>query len=264
MPDLLFSCRPVLWRRLLGGGGAALLLWLLFGLGGVTTRPAVAQAAFACVNVTEIPQPECHALVTLYNSTNGPAWVVKSGWLATNTPCTWVGVTCTGNHVTMLLLPDNGLNGSLPPELGALIYLRVLDLAENPPMTAALQSDAPTLPADLQPALATADRLNTVALTGAMHHLEQQVQARAILSNTRRAPDNNPITAAASLLPVDLTYRRTLTESSTYLRNQMILDFGFSILDSVAARAEIQNPKSKIQNPRASRLTILTPSTLTT
>lgn len=220
MPRLSLSCRPVLWRLLIGCARAALLLLLLFSLGGATTRPTVAQSAFACANVTEIPQPECRALVTLYNSTNGPTWVVKSGWLATTTPCTWYGVTCTGNHVTMLLLPDNGLVGSLPPDLGALIYLRVLDLAENQPALT-VQSDAPGLPADLQPALATMQRLNAINLAGARQAEEQRVDARAIISTTRTLPGAGPITAAD--LPVTLAPSRTLTESSTYLRNQLAI-----------------------------------------
>ena len=274
MPRLLLPCRPVLWRLLLCGGGAIVLLLLFFSADGATTRPAVAQSAFSCANVTEIPQPECQALVTFYNSTNGPTWVVKSGWLATNTPCTWYGVTCTGNHVTMLMLPDNGLNGGLPPELGALIYLRVLDLAENPPAAMALQRDAPALSADLQPALTTAERLSAISLASAIDHTAQQVEARAIVSNTRPALDNNPLTAAATDQPVDLYSRRTLTESSTYLRNQQtILDpvrtsFSFGIVDSVADNPAIQNLSwqeqklvlagSKIQNPTVDGVNRLT------
>jgi len=264
MPRLLLPCRPVLWRLLLCGGGAVVLLLLLFSADGATTRPAVAQSAFSCANVTEIPQPECQALVTFYNSTNGLTWVVKNGWLATNTPCTWVGVTCAGNHVTMLMLPDNGLNGGLPPELGALIYLRVLDLAENPPAAMALQTGAPALSADLQSALTTGERLSAISLAGAIDHTAQQVEARAIVSTTRPALDNNPITAAATDRPVDLYSRRTLTESSTYLRNQQTIfdpvrtSFRFEIVDSVANHPTIQDPKAKIQNPTADGVNRLT------
>lgn len=262
MPRLLLPCRPVLWRLLIGCASVALLLLLVFSLSGATTRTAVAQSAFACANVAEIPQPECQALVALYNSTNGSAWVVKSGWLTSNTPCSWYGVTCNGNHVTMLLLPDNGLNGPLPPELGALIYLRVLDLAENPPLTGLLQTDTTALPADLQPALATAERLSEIALTGAIRHTAQQVTARAILSTTHPAPDNDLITAAA--LPVALAPRRTLTESSTYLRHQLAnlapsrADIGYSLVNSVANNPGRQYPIPNAQHQMAEGVNHLT------
>jgi len=51
-----------------------------------TAAPAQAQT-FSCSNVTEIPTAECDELVTLYNSTNGPNWRNKTGWLTTNRPC---------------------------------------------------------------------------------------------------------------------------------------------------------------------------------
>ena len=60
------------------------------------TEPAPAEpaapTAFSCDTVTEIPKTECEALVALYNSTNGPGWTNKAGWLCTNTPCSWYGV----------------------------------------------------------------------------------------------------------------------------------------------------------------------------
>jgi hypothetical protein len=61
-------------------------------------------AAFDCSTVTEIPQIECEALVTLYNSTNGPGWVNRAGWLSNSTPCSWYGVACANGHVSALWL----------------------------------------------------------------------------------------------------------------------------------------------------------------
>jgi hypothetical protein len=71
------------------------------------------------------------ALVALYNSTNGPGWANKSGWLATNTPCSWYGVGCFGGHVDTLNLYTNQLSGTLPPELGDLANLSNLNLNTN-------------------------------------------------------------------------------------------------------------------------------------
>jgi hypothetical protein len=49
---------------------------------------------FECATVTEIPQSECEALVAFYTSADGDNWRNKTGWLQTNTPCSWFGITC--------------------------------------------------------------------------------------------------------------------------------------------------------------------------
>ncbi|MEN8216336.1 MAG: leucine-rich repeat domain-containing protein [Pseudomonadota bacterium] len=84
-----------------------------------------------CSQVTEIPSTECEALVALYNSTNGDNWYDNSGWLETNTPCSWEGVICSGGHVFGLYLYQNRLTGSIPPELGNLSGLEYLYLESN-------------------------------------------------------------------------------------------------------------------------------------
>jgi len=91
------------------------------------TRPA----QFDCGNVTEIPQTECEALVALYESTDGDNWNDNTGWLATNTPCSWFGVTCGDGNVTRLNLSNNQLSGPLPPKIGNLAALTRLGLWDN-------------------------------------------------------------------------------------------------------------------------------------
>jgi hypothetical protein len=86
---------------------------------------------FDCAGVVEIPQTECSALVSLYNSTNGADWSGSTDWLVTNTPCSWFGVDCSSGHVSGLDLDNNNLNGPLPTELGNLTNLTVLDLDGN-------------------------------------------------------------------------------------------------------------------------------------
>jgi hypothetical protein len=86
---------------------------------------------FDCTAVSEIPASECQALVALYDSTGGPNWADNTGWLANDSPCTWLGIACADGHVTNMDLLYNNLTGTLPPELGNLEHLRVLGLWVN-------------------------------------------------------------------------------------------------------------------------------------
>ena len=92
-------------------------------------RPA--PAAFDCSTATGIPFSECHAPIALYTSTNGAGWTNQSGWLTTNTPCSWYGVTCDTGGVTQLSPGFNQLSGRIPPELGNLANLKALYLNSN-------------------------------------------------------------------------------------------------------------------------------------
>ena len=77
----------------------------------------------------QIPLPEREALIALYNSTNGDSWTDNSGWLdASGTECSWFGITCdsTESNATAIDLPFNGLEGSLPEEIGQLTELERL------------------------------------------------------------------------------------------------------------------------------------------
>ena len=76
--------------------------------------------------------PDRGALVALYNAANGPNWRNNTNWL-TDTPLyAWHGVnTDVNGRVTKLALSRNWLSGEIPPELGTLSNLRVLNLAAN-------------------------------------------------------------------------------------------------------------------------------------
>lgn len=92
----------------------------------LSLEPALAL----CADVTEIPQIECEALVGLYTQLDG--WSLTSsehGWMQTNTPCSWVGIQCDGQHITMLSLYRYELTGNIPPEIGDLSNLILLDLS---------------------------------------------------------------------------------------------------------------------------------------
>ena len=92
---------------------------------------SVNDVSFDCSTVSEIPQSECEALTTLYNSTDGPNWTNDSDWLVTTTPCNWHGVTCYLGHVIQIDLTSNQLNGSIPPDLQNLSNLIYLYLRSN-------------------------------------------------------------------------------------------------------------------------------------
>ena len=86
---------------------------------------------YDCATVTEIPAPECSALVTLFNATNGSLWQDHTNWLRTTMPCSWHGVTCEAGHVSQLNLPANNLVDALPAALSDLAGLQRLDLRGN-------------------------------------------------------------------------------------------------------------------------------------
>jgi len=73
-----------------------------------------------------IPPAERQALVALYDSTNGPGWKNKTGWKTESDPCAWYGVTCSNGHVNNVNLFYNQLSGTIPPEIGNLVYLKEL------------------------------------------------------------------------------------------------------------------------------------------
>jgi len=86
---------------------------------------------FNCIDVSEIPQSECNALVSFYESTGGAAWTNKDGWLQTSTPCSWFGVHCTNESVNQLSLTQNNLMGPIPSSIADLPNLDHIYLNDN-------------------------------------------------------------------------------------------------------------------------------------
>jgi len=89
------------------------------------------DSAFSCNKVTGISKNECKALVALYDSSDGENWEDNTGWNATNSPCSWDGVTCQKKHVTGLALGNNNLKGSISKKLSKLKKLKILLLNNN-------------------------------------------------------------------------------------------------------------------------------------
>ncbi|MBK9255020.1 MAG: T9SS type A sorting domain-containing protein [Saprospiraceae bacterium] len=96
--------------------------------------------SFFHVAYCQCPDP-IHAdytpLIKLYHATKGDQWTNNSGWkegiAGTNCdPCNnWFGVTCTNNRVTKIVLSNNKLVGTFPPEFEQLKTLNYLDVRTN-------------------------------------------------------------------------------------------------------------------------------------
>ena len=72
------------------------------------------------------------ALVALYNATDGPNWSTSTNWLSDRPLREWYGVgTDDSGRINSLALSENGLNGSIPSELGNLSNLERLYLGGN-------------------------------------------------------------------------------------------------------------------------------------
>lgn len=61
----------------------------------------------------------------------GSTWADDEGWLESNVPCTWYGVSCVNGHVSSLLLDGNGLSRAVPSQIGDLAALEHVHLDHN-------------------------------------------------------------------------------------------------------------------------------------
>jgi len=78
-----------------------------------------------------IPASERAALVALYNATDGANWTNKTNWLSALPEDQWFGVSAPAGYVTRINLPNNNLNGTIPPEISQLTRLNTLTLSGN-------------------------------------------------------------------------------------------------------------------------------------
>ena len=97
---------------------------------------------------------ERFALAELYAGTGGDSWSDNSGWGSDAPVDDRYGVTVGDSLVLRLDLPDNGLDGPLPPEVANLRALETFDLSEN------------LLQAGFPDAIVTMNALDTIRLSG--------------------------------------------------------------------------------------------------
>jgi hypothetical protein len=103
----------------------------LVGRGRLTVYVTYSLDTSLCQAVTEISQLECVALLHLYHATAGSEWKQSDGWLQTDTPCSWYGITCQSDHVSQIRLSRNNLVGTLPSQVGDFRWLDTLYLYGN-------------------------------------------------------------------------------------------------------------------------------------
>ncbi len=110
--------------------------------GASTSTPTATPTASATPTATPtasatptriVVEEDRDVLVAFYNSTNGANWRNDTNWLSYLPLHRWAGVSPASRNssvVVGLLLEDNDLSGSLPPELGELASLRWLYLQQ--------------------------------------------------------------------------------------------------------------------------------------
>ncbi len=98
----------------------------------VTARDPGGLAAHQIVDVTVDPYSDRQILILFYESTGGPNWYGRLGWLTDAPLADWFGIEVDDEgNVTELELYRNNLVGTVPPELGGLAGLSRLQLASN-------------------------------------------------------------------------------------------------------------------------------------
>ena len=132
----------------------------------------------AAITVSAMGQREI--LIEFYNATGGPNWSRQANWLTDAPLGSWEGVTTgSGGRVTSLVLFNNGLSGSIPPELGGLADLRELSLWRNH-LSGSIPSELGQLANLRQLHLSQNDLDSIPSALGNLANLEELCSARPI------------------------------------------------------------------------------------
>ena len=94
------------------------------GVGPAVSLPTPEPATTTALNDRAV-------LTALYEATNGDDWVDNDNWVPDLPLDEWYGVNAEDGRVIVVSLPENGLRGEIPEEIGELTELQYLDLAAN-------------------------------------------------------------------------------------------------------------------------------------
>ena len=91
-----------------------------------------------------------YALLTLWYSTNGPAWTENGGWLEEEDECSWYGIFCNDGDTVedigdLRSFEGNGLDGHIPPDIALLPSCRLIHLSLNTQLTGPIPSSITTM-----------------------------------------------------------------------------------------------------------------------
>ena len=87
-----------------------------------------------------------YALLTLWYSLNGDAWVKNDGWLVAEDECSWYGIECINDQVTTVgttqvlvgIWSQNNLSGTIPADVALLASVIQINLGGNQKITGSL------------------------------------------------------------------------------------------------------------------------------
>ncbi|MYB98433.1 MAG: hypothetical protein F4X60_07755, partial [Gemmatimonadetes bacterium] len=115
------------------------------GREGRATISAAFEGSQGTARITVL-HPDRAALVAFFEAAGGSGWTRRTNWLTEAPVKDWHGVLALEDgRVSGLKLDDNGLAGSVPPELGDMIGLRQLDFTGNGELTGELPASLASL-----------------------------------------------------------------------------------------------------------------------
>ena len=99
---------------------------LLLGIACILVSPAMVAAQGTV-------ETDRAALVALYDSTGGDNWTSNTNWKSDKPLNEWYGIEAdsTGRVESIEFHTQNGLTGSIPPEIGDLVHLKKISLEGN-------------------------------------------------------------------------------------------------------------------------------------
>ena len=116
-----------------------LISQLLFGMACLLAYPGMVAAQGSV-------ETDRAALVALYDSTGGENWTNNTNWKSDKPLGEWHGITTdeNGRVESIEFYTNNGLTGSIPPEIGNLVHLKKISLEGND-LTGSIPSEIESL-----------------------------------------------------------------------------------------------------------------------